>query len=117
MYDLSLNEMGDLAISETGDVSLTESIRQIVLIRLRWILEEWRLGPELGFPYFEDLLVKNPNLELIGQLIKEEILKVEEVKDAEITNIKFDSHSRRFDVEFNYTVDEERYKEEVTLYG
>ena len=117
MYDLSLNERGDLAISETGDISLTESVRQIVLIRLRWILEEWRLGPELGFPYFEDMLVKNPNLELIGQLIKEEILKVESVTDAEITDITFDAQTRRFEVEFNYTVDEETYQEEVTLYG
>lgn len=116
MFDLSLDERGDLAISETGDVFLTESVRQIVLVRLRWILEEWRLGPELGFPYFEEMLVKNPNPDFIGQLIKEEILKVDDVEDAEITNIEFDSQTRKLSVNFDYEVGEEKYKEEVTLY-
>ncbi len=115
MFDLALNERGDLAISETGDISLTESIRQIVLIRLRWILDEWRLGPELGFPYFEDLLVKNPNLDLIGQLIKEEILKVEQVNDVKITSVSYNSQLREFNISFDYSVDEETYKEEVEI--
>ena len=47
VYDLKLTNSGDLEISEDGDVSLTQSVRQAVLIRLRWLFGEWRpLLPE-----------------------------------------------------------------------
>lgn len=61
MLDIRLNEDGDIAISKNGDISTTESVRQAVMIRLRWIYDEWRLGPELGFPWFEEVFIKNPN--------------------------------------------------------
>ena len=60
MIDILLEEDGDIAVSEVGDISITNSVRQAVLIRLRWIYNEWRLGPELGFPWFEQVFVKNP---------------------------------------------------------
>lgn len=50
MSDIRLDKNGDIEVSPTGDIYLTESVRQAVLIRLRWIWNEWRLGPELGFP-------------------------------------------------------------------
>lgn len=45
MYDLKLNNSGDLEISDTGDVMLTQSVRQAVEIRLRWLFGEWRFAP------------------------------------------------------------------------
>ena len=86
MLDIKLNADGDLDVSAFGDISTTESVRQAVLIRLRWIYDEWRLGPEYGFPWFEEVFVKNPNTVKIKQLIREEILKVSEVRAAEETN-------------------------------
>ena len=61
MTDIRLGKDGDIVVSEIGDISLTESVRQAVLIRLRWIYQEWRLGPEMGFPWFEEVFIKNPN--------------------------------------------------------
>ena len=46
MLDIQLDKNGDLAVSETGDIFMTQSVKQAVLIRLRWIYNEWRLGPE-----------------------------------------------------------------------
>lgn len=115
MYDLALNELGDLAISNIGDVSLTESIRQIVLIRLKWIHDEWRLGPELGFPYFEDVLVKNPNLETVCALIRNEIMQIEGVTDAEVIDYSFDKQTRKATFQFQFAIEEELFREEVTL--
>ena len=54
MLDIMLDADGDIKVSATGDISKTESVRQAVLVRLRWLYSEWRLGPELGFPWFEE---------------------------------------------------------------
>lgn len=115
MKDIRLNDAGDIAVTEYGDITLTESVKQKILIRLRWIKEEWRLGPDLGFSWFEDVLVKNPNLDNIQQLLREEILEVEGVTDAEVTEVKYNARERKATFLFAYTVDEETYKEEVTI--
>ena len=39
MVDIKLNRDGDIDVSAVGDISLTESVRQAVLIRLRWIYD------------------------------------------------------------------------------
>ena len=57
MYDLKLNESGDLEVNDFGDVMLTQSVRQAVLIRLRWLFGEWRFAPEAGVPYFDRIMV------------------------------------------------------------
>lgn len=49
MVDIRLDKNGDIDISPTGDIFITESVRQAVLIRLRWFFGEWRLGPYMGF--------------------------------------------------------------------
>lgn len=117
MLDIRLNEDGDIAISENGDISMTESVRQAVEVRLRWIYDEWRLGPEYGFPWFEEVFVKNPNTVKIKQLIREEILKVDEVKAAEVTKVEYDPAKRTAMFYYTVRVGEETYREEVTLYG
>ena len=117
MLDIKLNADGDLDVSAFGDISMTESVRQAVLIRLRWIYDEWRLGPEFGFPWFEEMLVKNPNTIKLKQLIREEILKVNEVKAAEVTQIDYDRAKRQAKFFYTVTVGDETYREEVTLHG
>jgi hypothetical protein len=47
-------------MSETADISVGHSIRQDVKILLQCFLAEWRFAPGLGFPYFEEVFVKNP---------------------------------------------------------
>ena len=58
MIDLKLDATGDLELSAAGDISATDSIVQAVRIRLLWFFGEWRLMPSLGFPFFENLLLK-----------------------------------------------------------
>ena len=50
------------------------SFAQAVRILLLWFFEEWSLGPELGFPYFEYLFVKNPNEMKLRHLIRETVM-------------------------------------------
>ena len=115
MYDLKLDTEGDISISKYGDISLIDSTRQEILIRLRWIFGEWRLGPELGFAWFEEVLVRNPNIGNIKQLIREEILQVEGVTDAKVTEVKYDERTRKAMFRFVYSVDKGTFNEEVTV--
>ena len=116
MVDIKLNRDGDIDVSAIGDISLTESVRQAVLIRLRWIYDEWRLGPELGFPWFEEVFVENPNTVKIRSLIRDEIMQVEEVTAAEVTSVNYDRAKRAATFVFTCSVGEATYREEVTLY-
>lgn len=116
MVDIRLKKDGDIDVSAVGDISLTESVRQAALIRLRWIYDEWRLGPELGFPWFEEVFVKNPNTVKIRSLIRDEIMRVEGVTAAEVTSVNYDRAKRTATFAFICSVGEATYREEVTLY-
>ena len=117
MLDIQLGSNGDLAVSEAGDIFMTQSVKQAVLIRRRWIFGEWRLGPEFGFRWFEDVLVKNPDTFKIKQLIREEILKVDEVVSAKVKTVNYDPAKRTFYCSYTFSTNEETYRDEVTLYG
>ena len=116
MSDIRLDKSGDIEVSPTGDIYLTESVRQAVLIRLRWIWNEWRLWPELGFPWFEEVFVKNPNTVKIRSLIRNEIMQVKGVTAAEVTSVSYDRAKRAATFVFVCTVGDATYREEVTLY-
>lgn len=117
MLDIMLDADGDIKVSATGDISKTESVRQAVLVRLRWLYSEWRLGPELGFPWFEEVFVKNPNTAKIRQLIRDEIVKVDEVTSAEVISVKYDPAKRAATFVYTCSVGEATFRGEVTLYG
>lgn len=116
MLDIKLDKDGDLDVSAVGDISLTESVRQAVLVRLRWIYNEWRLGPELGFPWFDDVFVKNPNTERIRQDIRSAIMEVDGVTAATVTTATYDRAKRSATFAYTCTVGEDTFNEEVTLY-
>lgn len=115
MSDILLNSQGDISVSALGDIALTESVVQEVLIRLRWIKDEWRLGPDLGFTWFEDVLVKNPNREVICQLIRDEIMQVDGVADAEVEEKSYNRSQRKAIFLIRFSTNEETYEQEVTL--
>jgi hypothetical protein len=115
-FDIALDCNGDIAVSETGDISLTAGIRQAVIIRLRWFLDEWRFAPQFGMPYFEEILVKNPDIERIKVIIREECLTVDGVKDITDITVTFDTHSRKVGFRFNIITAEDIYREEVNIH-
>lgn len=117
MNDIRLSKSGDIEISETGDLMLTTSLCQQIKIHLRWIANEWRLGPELGFPWFEDVLVKNPNIELIRARIRDEIVSIDRVNSANVTLKELDPVRRTATFEFEAVTDEGTFNEEVSLHA
>lgn len=115
MKDLLLTQSGDLYFDESGDIKLTDSVSQAILVRLRWFWEEWRFSPEFGVPYFEEFLVKNPNLNYIRQLIREQIASVKEVTGIPMLDITFDKSRRELKIIFTATTQAQEIKEEVLI--
>lgn len=115
MLDLKLTKDGDLELTPGGDIQPTESVCQAVRIRLLWFLNEWRLSPEMGFPYFEEVFVKNPNESKIRGLIRETVMKVDEVTSVRDVACSFDKRARRISITVVFCAGEDIYREEVEL--
>jgi hypothetical protein len=115
MKDILLTLDGDLAVDENGDISLTDSVRQAVKIRLLWFFGEWRFAPRFGVPYFEDILVKSPNIGRIRRIVKREVESVDEVREARNISITVNSSTRRAVISFEVVTGEGAYREEVVI--
>lgn len=115
MLDLLLDRGGDLMITDGGDVQLTDSIAQAIQVRLKWFLSEWRFGPGLGVPYYEQILVKNPNTLHIRQLLREQIMSVQEVTDVPKLELGFNRSARRLNVRYTAVAGSEHIREEVVF--
>lgn len=114
MYDLAITKDGDLALNGE-DVAIVNSVVQAALVRLRWIFNEWRLGPDLGLRWFEEILVKNPNVYKVRSMIRTELMKVERVRDAVVENVAYDRKHRTLRVKFKLMVGEDVFREEAVL--
>ena len=114
--DILLSLDGDIKITDTGDIILTQSIRQAALIRLRWFFAEWRFLPESGFPYFEEVFVKSPNIPTVKTLIRAELMEIDGVIDVNGIEINTDNRKRFADVSFVLQTDEETYREEIRIW-
>jgi hypothetical protein len=88
--DLKLDSTGDLDITNnqltlvTGQAYIAQSWR----IRLLTIHQEWFLDERIGIPYFEYILIKNPNESLIRSLFRQATYSVSGIK--EILGIEYD---------------------------
>lgn len=114
MLDLLMSE-GDLVITQGGDVILADSVRQAIRIRLLWFAAEWRFNTDFGIPYYEEVYVKNPNIEKIKLILSREILSVEEVTDVRNMSIQLDSLNRVASVYFTVYTSQESFDMEVAL--
>ncbi len=115
MVDFKLTKDGDLELTAQGDITITDSIAQAVRVRLLWFLEEWRLGPELGFPYFEDVFVKNPSQSKIRHHIRDTVLGVDGVIDVKHVSFTIDSKTREAVINVTFSTDEDTFREEVRI--
>lgn len=113
--DILLTPDGDLYVNETGDIELTTSIRQAVIIRLKWFFEEWRFAPEFGVPYFEEIFVKNPNDMRIRQIIREECMTVDGVSDVRNIKLTVNPVTREATISLKIVTLEQSYMEEVKI--
>lgn len=103
-YDLALDaKTHDIVVTPDSDVFFidnAERVAQQIKIQLLTMLGEWFLDITHGVPYLEYILVKNPNFELIRQILKEQIQNVDDVEAVNSLELDYDSRQRRLSVTY-----------------
>jgi hypothetical protein len=114
--DTSLPNFRDIAIDlstgkfkiSNGDLVLTQdrdAIAQAVCLKLRTFKGECFLDVEHGVPYFDRVLVKAPNIEILQQLFRAEIEGVPGVKSVTGIKLTFDRAKRTLSVVWSADTD------------
>lgn len=101
MTDFKLTTTGDLDLT-TGDIQLisgSEEIAQHLRIRLKFFIGEWFLDTRLGIPYIQKVFRKNPNSNVVRDLIQRAALSTPGVLEIQTLTFDFDSANRRLAVD------------------
>jgi hypothetical protein len=108
MSDIALDSSGlDIDTNNGSGLSLVEdadAIAQSLLIRLRFFQGEYFLDTRLGIPYFEKILIKNPNLVVVRQLYRETILETPGVLEITRFDLIFTTSTRMLKLDFTCLV-------------
>lgn len=91
-----------------GDLVLVAdmaAIKQEIYIRLQFVAGEWFLDTTAGLPYFENILVKSPNLAAIRTIFMDEILASAGVKSVLKLDLTFNTKQRSLTVDFSVNTD------------
>ena len=100
--DFGLDDDGDeyadaTGLAMTGDLP---GIKQQVTLRLGFFKGEWFLDEDAGVPWYEEIIVKNPNLLRIREIFREAILSVAGVEEITFLDLLFATYSRTLSVNF-----------------
>ena len=104
---LKLTSEGDLDFS-SGSLEWTEgalAIAQSLRTRLSLFQGEYDLDLDEGLPYFQALLVKNPNPEIVRQAFRERIVATPGVLEVGRLALSLDAPSRTASVSFTVSTD------------
>lgn len=102
---------GDLVIAAGNLVLVSdfEAIEQAVNTNLRTFLGEWFLddpvNPKLGVPYFQSVLIKNPDASMLRSIFRNVIIGTVGVSDATLTDLSYDAKARRLSIAYRATTD------------
>jgi hypothetical protein len=97
--DLLLDDNG--VVLRGGDWAFAidrEGIQQRISQVLKTIAGEWFLDLDYGLPYFEQVLVKNPNLPAVQDIFRRALLSVKGVSSVERLTLSLDTTSRTLTV-------------------
>lgn len=79
-----------------------DQVEQNTKIRLKFFSSEWFLDTTKGLPFYETILVKNPNVPNIDNIIKAEIVDTSEVGELLSYVSSFDPVLREYVVTFKF---------------
>jgi hypothetical protein len=97
----------------TGDLAqplhmITDSltaIAQRVRIALQFFLGEWFLDLSVGVPYYERILVKNPDVRNVQSIIRKTILNVQGIRSLLSLKLSYDSSIRKLTITYTANTD------------
>lgn len=79
-------------------------VRQKLASRFRFFLGEWFLDRREGVPWYRDVFVKNPQLQVIQDIFRKTILSVVEVASIIRFTTNYDPVARRLSFDFAVTL-------------
>ncbi len=88
---------GDLYLDSTGSttsVTGREAIAQHVLIRLRFFLGEWHLDRREGVPYWQQILVRNPDMAAVTEAFRQTVARTPGIASVRTLVLALDGPSR-----------------------
>lgn len=105
MINLALGDDGDIYTQNyrLARVSGNEQIAQRISTRLKLLSGEWFLDTGQGVPWFEQILVKNPNRAIVQGALKRAILQTPGVNELVSFHIDENSVTRKIVVYFAVT--------------
>ena len=121
MVDIALHANDHDILIKDGDFLLidnAERVAQQIKVKLLTFLGEWLLDNTWGVPYLEYILVKQPNQDLIKQILSEQISSVDDVKSLNALELDYQVKVRTLII--NYEVSTEYgliTRKEVLGYG
>lgn len=98
--DFKSDANGDLLI-ENGDFVLVDGVDETVQFinqSLRFLQAEWFLDETKGFPYFDEVFVKNPNPVALDSLFKKYIIELPGVEELTAFSLEYDPSSRNLTI-------------------
>ena len=108
MVDIALHANDHDILIKDGDFLLidnAERVAQQIKVKLLTFLGEWFLDNTWGVPYLEYILVKQPNQDLIKQILSEQISSVDDVKSLNALELDYQVKVRTLII--NYEVSTE----------
>lgn len=103
MADLQLSTLDD-DLDLTGEklsiVDGDDAIIQHLLVRLRFFKGEWFLDERVGVPYYDTILVKNPDFIAIRSIFRNAILSTPGIANLDSLTTSFEASTRKLTVSF-----------------
>ncbi len=103
MINLALDKDTNDLVIENFNLQLVENLDQVeqsLKNRLLTFLQEWFLDTTAGLPFYDDILIKNPNIPDIENIIKAKIIDTPKVIELVEFNSNFDNAARSYSVTF-----------------
>ena len=116
--DILLDSVGDLRLDGNNDLILAESLVQEINVQLRWFKGEWPFDETKGTDWFDTVFVKNPDDELIRQMVEQILYSFDEISEVESVAVEADASERKAVITWRAaTKTRERIESEVVLWG
>ena len=116
--DILLDSAGDLRLDGNNDLILAESLVQEINVRLRWFKGEWPFDETKGTDWFDTVFVKNPDDELIRQMVEQILYSFDEISEVESVAVEADARERKAVIAWRAaTKTRERIESEGVLWG
>lgn len=99
--DLQIDSVSGDLVLENGDLALSrdsDAIGQHILQRLRMFQGEWFLDESQGTPYYQSILGKAPNLQVVDAILKDRILGTPGVVELREFELGYEGATRKLTV-------------------